>query len=258
MTGLSDRRCKTLAFAVPFTTNWELIGAADAEAILANGHSLVQVIPWSAMTPVNKALRVDGQHPTDPDYPYRQTWSLSAAPGYEDAAKALAPALTEALAPLPTIRLAAVGDDHAIYAFTSRKRDFVRLDTVKAFDERLGGAVMRRISALKPGYYTRIGPAVRHVTRELIGRPNRHRLLLVLTDGKPNDIDHYEGRYGIEDTRVAVREARRAGVAVFGVTVDRQAQDYFPHIFGRGSYHIVAHAATLSSALPKIYRQLVA
>ncbi len=103
-------REEPLAFAVPFTTNWELIGAADAEAILANGHSLVRVIPWSAMTPDNKALRVDGQHPTDPDYPYRQTWSLSAAPGYEDAAAELAPALAEALAPLPTIRLAAVGD----------------------------------------------------------------------------------------------------------------------------------------------------
>lgn len=103
-------RQEPLAFAVPFTTNWELIGAADAEAILANGHSLVRVIPWSAMTPDNKALRVDGRHPTDPDYPYRQTWLLSAAPGYEDAAAELAPALAEALAPLPTIRLAAVGD----------------------------------------------------------------------------------------------------------------------------------------------------
>ncbi|MBP6017286.1 MAG: CapA family protein [Candidatus Promineofilum sp.] len=103
-------RQEPLAFAVPFTTNWELIGAADAAAILANGHSLVRVIPWSAMKPDIKALRVDGQHPTDPDYPYRQTWSLSAAPGYEDAAAELAPALTEALAPLPTIRLAAVGD----------------------------------------------------------------------------------------------------------------------------------------------------
>ncbi len=103
-------REEPLAFAVPFTTNWELIGAADAEAILANGHSLVRVIPWSAMTPDNKALRVDGQHPTDPDYPYRETWSLSVAPGYEDAAAELAPPLTEVLAPLPTIRLAAVGD----------------------------------------------------------------------------------------------------------------------------------------------------
>ena len=99
-----------LAFAVPFTTNWELINAAEAEAILANGHNLVRVIRWSQMTPDNKALRVDGLHPTDPEYPYRETWSLVAAPGFEAAAAELAPALTEALAPLPTIRLAAVGD----------------------------------------------------------------------------------------------------------------------------------------------------
>jgi poly-gamma-glutamate synthesis protein (capsule biosynthesis protein) len=103
-------RDEPLAFTVPFTTNWELIGAADAEAILANGHSLVQVLPWSAMTPDNKALRVDGLHPTDPDYPYRETWSLVAAAGYEAVATDLAPGLTEALAPLPTIRIAAVGD----------------------------------------------------------------------------------------------------------------------------------------------------
>lgn len=103
-------RAEPLAFSVPFTTNWELISAADAEAILTGGHRLVQVIPWSAMTPDNKALRVDGLHPTDADYPYRESWSLVAAPGYEAAAAALAPVLAEALAPLPTIRLAAVGD----------------------------------------------------------------------------------------------------------------------------------------------------
>jgi poly-gamma-glutamate synthesis protein (capsule biosynthesis protein) len=102
-------REEPLAFSVPFTTNWELLAAADAEAILAGGHNLVKVIPWSMMTPADKALRVDGRHPTDPDYPYRQRWSLSAAAGYEAAAE-LAPLLAEALAPLPTIRLAAVGD----------------------------------------------------------------------------------------------------------------------------------------------------
>ncbi len=99
-----------LAFAVPFTTNWELLNAAEADAILANGHNLVRVIRWSQMTPENKALRVDGRHPTDPDYPYREQWSLAPAPGYEAAGAALAPALAAALAPLPTIRLAAVGD----------------------------------------------------------------------------------------------------------------------------------------------------
>lgn len=103
-------RDEPLTFTVPFTTNWELISAADAEAILANGHNLVRVLPWSAMTPDNKALRVDGLHPTDPDYPYREIWSLAAAGGYEDVATELAPDLTEALAPLPTIRIAAVGD----------------------------------------------------------------------------------------------------------------------------------------------------
>lgn len=103
-------REEPLAFMVPFTTNWELIGAADADVILADGHSLVKTVPWSAMTPDNKALRVDGLHPTDADYLYHAQWSLVAAPGYEDVAAGLAPTLSESLAPLPTIRLAAVGD----------------------------------------------------------------------------------------------------------------------------------------------------
>ena len=154
--------------------------------------------------------------------------------------------------------LEACGDDHAIYAFTSRKRSFVKVSMLKGFEEQHSSSVRRRISALKPGYYTRIGAAIRYVQAQLAEQPHRHRLLLVVTDGKPNDVDHYEGRYGVEDTRKAVQEARRAGSAVFGVTIDRQAQDYFPHIFGRGGYHIVGHVAQLSAALPKIYRQLVA
>ncbi|HLN23844.1 MAG TPA: VWA domain-containing protein [Patescibacteria group bacterium] len=154
--------------------------------------------------------------------------------------------------------LAACGDDHAILTFTSRRRDWVRVETVKGFDESFGPAVTRRISALKPGFYTRIGAAVRHATAKLNERPNRHRLLILLTDGKPNDVDHYEGRYGIEDTRRAVQEARRSGAAVFGVTVDREAQDYFPALFGRGGYAIIDHIAKLPAALPSLYRHLVA
>lgn len=153
--------------------------------------------------------------------------------------------------------LAACGDDHAIFTFTSRKRSWVRVETVKGFDEPLSDTVVRRIGALRPGYYTRIGAAVRHATAELAKRPNRQRLLLVVTDGKPNDVDHYEGRFGIEDTRRAVAEARRAGLAVFGVTIDREAKDYFPMLFGRGGYAIVGQVAKLPTALPAIYRHLV-
>ncbi len=154
--------------------------------------------------------------------------------------------------------LKACDDEHAVFTFTSRRRDLVKVSTVKDFDEPFGETTVRRISALKPGYYTRIGAAIRHVAKALNQRPHRHRLLLVLTDGKPNDVDHYEGRYGIEDSRKAVQEARRAGLAVFGVTIDRKAQDYFPMLFGRGSYAIVGDINRLSAALPKIYRQLVA
>ena len=103
-------RREPIAFAVPFTTNWELLNNAEAQAILTGGHNLVRAIPWSAMTPDSKALRVDGLHPTDGEYPFHEAWALVAAPGSETAAEALAPALTAALAPLPTIRLAAVGD----------------------------------------------------------------------------------------------------------------------------------------------------
>jgi nitric oxide reductase NorD protein len=163
----------------------------------------------------------------------------------------------EALVAL-SLGLHACGDEHAVFTFTSRRRNWVNVRTVKDFDEPLGATVLRRIQALKPGHYTRMGAAIRHVTARLSTRPNRHRLLLLLTDGKPNDIDYYEGRYGMEDTRMAIREARRLGLKVFGITVDEHARDYFPYVFGRGAYAIFPHVARLTIALPAIYRQIAA
>ncbi len=161
----------------------------------------------------------------------------------------------EALTTL-THGLTASGDDHAIFSFSSRKRSFVKVDRLKDFDEPLSPIVNRRIAALKPGYYTRMGAAIRHVAKELEQRPNRHKLLLIIGDGKPNDLDHYEGRYGIEDTRKAIQEVRGHGMAAFGVTIDVKAQDYFPYLFGRGGCAIVPHIDNLSAALPGIFRQL--
>lgn len=152
--------------------------------------------------------------------------------------------------------LAACGDDHAILTFTSKRRQHVKIDTVKGFDESFGAPIANRIAALKPGYYTRMGTAIRHAAAELQKRPSRHRLLLVITDGKPNDSDHYESRYGAEDTRRAVQEARRSGLTVFGVTIDATAQAYFPMLFGRGGYAIVPHPGRLPMILPSLYRQL--
>ena len=153
--------------------------------------------------------------------------------------------------------LSACGDDHAIYSFSSLRRERVTVSTVKSFDEQLGPRIFSRIGALKPGFYTRFGAALRHVSHELLQTGSSARLLLVLTDGKPNDLDHYEGRYGVEDTAMAVREARRAGIGVFGITIDKKAQSYFPHIFGQNAYAITNHANDLIKALPKMYRHLV-
>ncbi|MBV2183271.1 MAG: VWA domain-containing protein, partial [Rhizobium sp.] len=152
--------------------------------------------------------------------------------------------------------LAACGDNHSILTFTSRRRSWVRIETVKDFGEKMGPVVENRIAALKPGYYTRIGAAIRHATAKLVEQPNRRQLLLVLTDGKPNDVDHYEGRFALEDSRRAVNEARRKGVRVFGVTVDRDAKSYVPAIFGQHGYAVVSNIARLPAALPAIYRGL--
>jgi nitric oxide reductase NorD protein len=152
--------------------------------------------------------------------------------------------------------LAACGTNHSILTFTSRRRSWVRIETVKAFGEEMSTAVERRIASLKPGYYTRIGAAIRHASSELAKQPNHSKLLLVLTDGKPNDIDHYEGRFALEDSRKAVVEARRAGQAVFAVTIDKDARSYLPSMFGRNGFAIVGNIAKLPRALPAIYRGL--
>lgn len=154
--------------------------------------------------------------------------------------------------------LEACGDSFSIETFTSRRRDWVRIDSIKRFDEKLSPVVARRIASLKPGYYTRMGAAIRHVSKQLDDQGVRKRLLMILTDGKPNDVDHYEGRFALEDCKKAVTEARSRGQTVFAVTVDRNAGDYLPAIFGRQGYALVSHIANLPSALPTIYRSLTA
>ncbi|MCA0872490.1 nitric oxide reductase D protein [Seohaeicola saemankumensis] len=153
--------------------------------------------------------------------------------------------------------LNACGDDFAIHAFSSLKRDRVYLQTCKAFDEPMGPLIERRLGSLRPGFYTRLGAAIRHTSADLSAQARKRRLLLVITDGKPNDLDHYEGRHGIEDTAMAVREARRAGHSVFGITIDKSGKSWFPRMFGQGGFAVIPEPEKLIFALPQIYRQLV-
>jgi nitric oxide reductase NorD protein len=150
----------------------------------------------------------------------------------------------------------AAGDRLAIWGFSSLKRDRVFLTRCKGFDGRMTTDVTARIGGLRPGHYTRLGAAIRHASAQLAVETSTRKLLLVLTDGKPNDLDHYEGTHGIEDSHMAVREARRAGQAVHGVIVDADGQDWFARIFGRAGFTLLPDPARLGRALPDIYRSL--
>ncbi len=96
-----------IAIAVPFVTEWEFITQADAETIIANGHELAVVLPWSELTPNMKPLRVDGRFPTDPDYPFYNRLTLEST---SSEATELVSLLQTALAPEPIVHLASVGD----------------------------------------------------------------------------------------------------------------------------------------------------
>ena len=151
-----------------------------------------------------------------------------------------------------------LGDPFEMLGFSSVKRQHVRVHALKRFAEPWGAVARDRVGAIKPGYYTRMGAAVRYATRVLALRPERQRLLLLLTDGKPNDLDHYEGRFGLEDTRHAVQAARQAGLHPFCITIDEQAADYLPHLFGHNGFALVRHPQHLVARLTQIVGQLQA
>jgi len=152
--------------------------------------------------------------------------------------------------------LHAAGDPFAIWGFSSVRRQHVRMQHLKTFDEPWSETTRARVGAIKPGYYTRMGAAVRHATLQLATRPERKRLLMLLTDGKPNDLDIYEGRYGLEDTRQAVCEARAAGLIPFCVTIDEKANDYLPLLFGQNGYATVRRPQDLVRQLTQAWATL--
>ena len=152
--------------------------------------------------------------------------------------------------------LTATGDRFGIYGFSSLRRQNVRFHLLKDFNGRYDAAARARILAIKPGFYTRMGAALRQSIHILREQPASRRLLLIITDGKPNDLDLYDSRYGIEDTRMAVHEARRQGMTPFCVTIDREAGAYLPYLFGPAGFCVIRKPEELPRRLPLLYAQL--
>ena len=119
----------------------------------------------------------------------------------------------------------------SIGAFYSNTRRDCRFLVAKGFEDstRLG---LRRLHAIAPAGYTRIGPAVRHALEVLDRSGARRRLILLLTDAKPTDYDHYEGHYGVEDVRQALREAGEQGVHCLALAVRDKGEAYLTQMFG--------------------------
>ena len=152
--------------------------------------------------------------------------------------------------------LSATGDRFALHGFSSRNRNHIRFYNIKTFNDNYDDTIRGRIDAIRPGYYTRMGAAIRHASQLLAKESSSQKLLLILTDGKPNDLDKYEGRYGIEDTRMAILEAEKLGLRPFCVTIDEKAEDYLPYLFGSRSYVLIRNAEELPRKLPLLYLRL--
>ncbi len=149
-----------------------------------------------------------------------------------------------------------LGDRYAIYGFSGMRRSRCEFFHVKHLSEPYGDTVRERISSIAPGEYTRMGPAIRHATRILTDVDARVRLLITLSDGKPEDYDAYKGEYAIEDTRHALLEARTADIHPFCITIDHHAKDYMKHMYGPANYIFINDVRKLPLRMPEIYRTL--
>lgn len=148
------------------------------------------------------------------------------------------------------------GDPYEILGFSGMRRSRCDLYQLKNVDEPYNKLIRQRISAIVPREYTRMGPAVRYAVRRLKHCEARTRLLVTITDGKPEDYDDYKGEYAIEDTRKALQEARGSGIHSFGITVDREAHEYLPHLFGAGNYIFIDQIEKLPMRMVDMYRLL--
>ncbi|MCA9606816.1 MAG: VWA domain-containing protein [Myxococcales bacterium] len=147
-------------------------------------------------------------------------------------------------------------EEVAVVSFRSHTRRDVRLGVLKGFRD--SWAHLRSVApGLHPEGYTRIGAAIRHATAILDEARARRKLLLIVSDGKPTDYDRYEGRYGISDVSMAVREARQRQVRCFGLAVEKEAKRHLAQMLGPGGYRILPRTTLLPDAMAEIFVDLV-
>ena len=158
--------------------------------------------------------------------------------------------------------LGTLGDSYAIYGFSGSGREKVEFHVAKEFEDRLSSATWTALAAMKPLNSTRMGPAIRHALTKLKRQPARMKVLIVVSDGYPQDHDYGPSRiddeYGIQDTARALQEAKEQGVQAFCVTIDPSGHDYLQRMCDGDRYLVIDEVDDLPGELTKVYRTLTA
>ena len=158
--------------------------------------------------------------------------------------------------------LEAIGDAYGIYGFSGYGRDNVEFHVIKDLDEEFNDRVRRRIDKIDPVRSTRMGPAIRHTIHKLEEYDAKVKILIMVSDGRPQDHgygrDRTEKEYAVHDTKQALNEAKRVGVTPFLITVDKEGHDYLKQMCDDIGYEVVDNIEDLPRRLPTLYRSLAA
>jgi len=156
--------------------------------------------------------------------------------------------------------LDAIGDRYGVYGFSGFGRENVEFYVIKEIEESMSDHVRRRLDKVSPLHATRMGPAIRHATTKLEELDAKTKFLFVVSDGRPQDRGYsregVEKEYAVQDTRMALLEARDKDITPFCLTVDRQGHDYMRTMAGDMGYEVVPDVMDLPRRLPALYRSL--
>ena len=205
------------------------------------------------------AVDAPAQDIRDPYFDDDDDYDFAARMAEEAAKRRIIDIQREAVLSMATA-LEGLGDRYGVYGFSGYGREAVEFYVAKEFDEPFDQGVLDAIAAMKPKRSTRMGPAIRHSARKLLASGAALKVLLIVSDGFPQDHDYGpqrgEHEYGVQDTAKALREAESQGVETFCVTVDRAGHDYLRRMCADNRYMVIEETAELPEALQKAYRQL--
>lgn len=166
--------------------------------------------------------------------------------------------LTREAATLVSLAMEGIGDPFAIHGFASDGRHDVQYYRFKDFNQHFDDEAKSRLAGMKGGLSTRMGGALRHAGQHLLKQQEKRKLVLLLTDGEPADIDERDPQHLRHDTKKAVEELYSTGVQTYCLTLDPNADDYVKRIFGANNYTVIDNVDKLPEQLPTLFASLTA